>query len=334
MGRRVASFAWDSTPLGPIEDWSTPLRDAVTLCLGSLLPMSVQWGPRLTLIYNDACRDLYGDVRFADALGRATLEVWPETAAHVTEHVLATMRDGTPYFAVDQLFPLNRSVPLEECYFTTSSAPIIEDGAPAGVFSAFIETTAEVLAARRLRILADLGRDLKESASEPEVAQAVMDILSTNLRDHVGGALYVADADDEGPHLATFGEVEMSAAQAALVADSLASGEVRVEPVEAGGGWHAYPIRDPEIGRVTARPAAGPALDAPRGRPAEGLLRAGRRRDRGGSAQSRGVRRAAAARQRDGRTGQVEVGVLRRRQPRAAYPLGPDLGARPGRPRA
>ncbi len=251
MGRRVAAFDWDTTPLGRIEDWSTPLRDAVTLCLGSLLPMSVQWGPQLTVIYNDACRGLYGDLRFANALGGATLDVWPETAAHVREHVLATMRDGTSYFAVDLLFPLNRRVPLEECYFTTSSAPIICDGVPAGVFSAFIETTPEVLAARRLRTLADLGRDLKEPASEIEVARAVMDILSTNLRDHVGAALYAADTDEDEPRLATFGEVEMSADQAALLADCLASGEVQVGIAAEGGRWHAYPLRDPEDGRVT-----------------------------------------------------------------------------------
>jgi PAS domain S-box-containing protein len=250
MGHRVATFAWDTTPLGPIEGWSMPLRDAVTLCLGSLLPMSVQWGPDLTVIHNDACRDLYGELRFATALGRATLEVWPETAAHVNEHVLATMRDGTPFFAVDQMLPLNRSVPLEESYFTTSSAPIIEQGVPVGVFSAFIETTAEVLAARRTRTLAALGGDLKESASELEVAAAMMDILSTNVRDHVGGALYAADADENGPRLATFGEVEMFAEQVTLVADCLASGQVQVR-LAGQGTWHAYPLRDPEDGRVT-----------------------------------------------------------------------------------
>jgi hypothetical protein len=35
MGRRVTTFDWGSSPLGPIEDWSMPLRDAVTLCVGS-----------------------------------------------------------------------------------------------------------------------------------------------------------------------------------------------------------------------------------------------------------------------------------------------------------
>ncbi len=250
MGRRVVDFDWATTPLGPIEQWSAPLRDAVTLCLGSLLPMSVQWGPQLTAIYNDACRDLYGEARFASALGRATLDVWPETVDHVTEHILATMRDGTPYFAVDQLFPLNRSVALEECYFTTSSAPIIENGVPAGVFSAFIETTAEVLAARRLRVLAGLGRDLTESASELEVAEAVMGILATNLRDHVGGALYGADASDDWTCLATFGEVVSYSDRAPMVADCLASGHTQVGTVD-GCAWHAYPLHDPEDGRIT-----------------------------------------------------------------------------------
>lgn len=266
MGHRVATFDWGATPLGPVEDWSTPLRDAVTLCVGSLLPMSVQWGPDLTVIYNHACRDLYGEVRFATALGRPTLEIWPETSDHVTEHTHATLRDGTPFFAVDQLFPLNRSVPLEECYITISSAPIIDDGVPAGVFSVFFETTAEVLAARRLRTLAGLGRDLKESTSELQVAEAVMEILSTNPRDHVGGGLYATDADERGPHLATFGAVEMSSEQAALVADCLATGSLRVNSSDSGVAWHAYPLCDPEDGRAThvlllGKPSSLPADD-------------------------------------------------------------------------
>lgn len=144
MGPRVASFDWTTTPLGPIETWPVPFRDAVTLCLGSKLPMSVQWGLELVLIYNDACRDLYGEDRFATALGRPMLEVWPESADHITEHVLETMLNGTPYFAVDEPFLINRGASVEECFFTTSTAPIIDDGRPIGVFTAFVETTADV----------------------------------------------------------------------------------------------------------------------------------------------------------------------------------------------
>lgn len=268
MGSRVASFGWGSTSLGAIGTWSAVLRDAVTICLGSLLPMSVQWGPDLTIIYNDACRDLYGEGRFASALGRPTLEVWPETADHVRANVLATLRDGTPYFGVDDLMPLNRAVPLEECYVTTSAAPIIEDGRPVGVFSAFMETTAEVLAARRLRTLADLGRDHRELSSELEVARSVMRILSaSNPGDHIAGGLYAAgDAPHPSP-LATFGDAEPSPRQVALVAECGANGAARIDFGTDGSAWHAHAMRDPETGGVThvlllLQPPSRPADDS------------------------------------------------------------------------
>ena len=35
MGARICSFDWSSTPLGPIGEWPTSLREAVSICLRS-----------------------------------------------------------------------------------------------------------------------------------------------------------------------------------------------------------------------------------------------------------------------------------------------------------
>lgn len=70
VGREARDVAWDRTPLGAPETWSTALRHVVQLCFSTRFPVMLVWGPDLTLIYNDAYRDILGEVKHrAGALG-------------------------------------------------------------------------------------------------------------------------------------------------------------------------------------------------------------------------------------------------------------------------
>src|SRR5262249_35462749 len=60
MGARIRSFDWASTPLGPIGEWPSSLREAVSICLRSRFQLAIYWGPQLVLLYNDAERDVLG----------------------------------------------------------------------------------------------------------------------------------------------------------------------------------------------------------------------------------------------------------------------------------
>ena len=209
MGARVVAFDWSATPLGPIQGWPVHLRSAVGLCLGSLFPMSVRWGEDLIVIYNDACREIYGAERFASALGRPTAAVWPEVADRLGAQLDSIMNEGQPFFAADLLVPINRDVPLEECYFTFSYTPIVgETGRPDGILATFIETTDEVLAERRMQTLAELARGLSASRTIAEVGAEAMTVLAANPMDHPAGALYAVGDAGRGPLdlIATFGD--------------------------------------------------------------------------------------------------------------------------------
>ncbi|HQY98736.1 MAG TPA: ATP-binding protein [Propionicimonas sp.] len=248
MGGRVAGFDWSTTTLGPIENWPTHLRGAVSLCLGSLFPMSVRWSAELIVLYNDACRDIYGPDRFATALGRSTAEVWPETGEQVSERLTAIMDEGQPFFANDLMVPINRLVPMEECYFTFSYTPIVGDaGRPSGVFSTFIETTTEVLAVRRMHTLATLGRELSASRTAAEAAPAAMAVFAENPMDHPSGALYaVTGGGPDLTPLATFGDYDLERT-VELVRACIRDGVSRHTPADhAVAQWHAYPVSDPE----------------------------------------------------------------------------------------
>lgn len=82
----LRSRDWSGTPLGPMQDWSSALRTAVGIALGSSRATFLVWGPSHTTLYNDAAARLLGD-RHPDVLGRPLAEIF-EQAAGDLESVL------------------------------------------------------------------------------------------------------------------------------------------------------------------------------------------------------------------------------------------------------
>lgn len=118
VAERVRNFCWAETPLGPLESWSSALRTAVDIVLGS---PSVSWlvcGPERLLIYNDATARLCGE-HHPGALGKplpeAVPEIWKATkplyerafsgeGVHVRAQPLTVERDGRPTSLVFDAF--------------------------------------------------------------------------------------------------------------------------------------------------------------------------------------------------------------------------------------
>jgi PAS domain S-box-containing protein len=229
MGARVAAFDWGSTPVGPISEWPSWLRAPVGLCLASRFPSSACLGEDLRLVYNDACRDIYGPSRFADALGRPNADVWPEVISQLGDVLVAVMRTAKPYFAQDRRLYLDRAVAGEEAFFTFAYAPIVDDrGVPRGVQSIFVETTGQLLAERRLRTVARLERELAGARTPDAFAEVTVDVLSDNIADHPAGAVFQVDADGGAPRmLASFGDPLDPVLAAELVTDCASSSDFR-----------------------------------------------------------------------------------------------------------
>src|SRR5215831_2332497 len=131
MGARIRAFDWSSSPLGPIGEWPTSLREAVSLCLHSRFQLAIYWGPQLILLYNDAERDVLGAMH-PRVLGRPAAEVladmW-EVVGPMLHGVLAT---GNATWSVDQPLWLNRNGYVEEANFTYSYSPIPDGGGIGG----------------------------------------------------------------------------------------------------------------------------------------------------------------------------------------------------------
>jgi len=185
LGARFAGIDWSRTPLGPISEWPTELRGAVSICLTSRFPILVWWGPQYVMIYNDGYRPMLGRLKHPAALGSAGKEVWPEiwdTIGPMLDRVMAT---GVATWSRDQKLILERNGYPEECYFTFSYSPITsEAGEVGGVFTAVTETTDHVLSERRLGTLGVLARRLGEATDAEHVRRLAAEVLLSNPQDH------------------------------------------------------------------------------------------------------------------------------------------------------
>jgi PAS domain S-box-containing protein len=194
MGARIGCFDWSSTPLGPISQWSSSLREAVKLCLRSRFQLAIYWGPQLLLLYNDAERDILG-AKHPGVLGRHAAEVqadiW-DIAGPMLHEVLAT---GEATWSVDQLLRVNRHGFAEEAYFTYSCSPILDGTRVGGVLLVTFETTHRVLAERRLRILRELAAETAKAQCMEEVCLRAAGVLDGNRSDLPFSLLFLTEGD-------------------------------------------------------------------------------------------------------------------------------------------
>ncbi len=170
-----AAVDWAATSLGPPEDWSQALRTSLSICTSSRFPILLWWGPDLSMLYNTAYLPILGDKHPA-SLAAPGEQVWPEIWDVIGPMLRDVLAGRGATYSQDQLLVLDRRGFLEECYFTFSYSPVLDDepagdAAPgvAGVFTAVTETTAQVLGRRRLEALSGLAEVLATARTEDDV---------------------------------------------------------------------------------------------------------------------------------------------------------------------
>ena len=122
---RGAAFAerdWATTALGPLADWPSALRAAVSLLLASPVPMALWWGPDATLIHNDAHARIFGEVQ-----GVPGAQAWPDRWA-TWAPLIEQVRDG------------GTAAWLEQEHLAAALSPVFDDtGQAVGVLSIVTE---------------------------------------------------------------------------------------------------------------------------------------------------------------------------------------------------
>ena len=185
MGRRVRTYDWAATSLGPIEQWPLSLRTLVAAVLESGLPTLLAWGPELICIYNDAYRPLLRGR--PDTLGCSLRGVWPETAETIHPAIDRALAGEGSVFE-NAMFTVQRHGHAEALYFDYWISPVRgDDGAVAGLIKHSLETTRRVGVGKRQAFHAKLDRALRDLVSPRAIMAAAARLLGRHLgADRVG----------------------------------------------------------------------------------------------------------------------------------------------------
>jgi signal transduction histidine kinase len=193
MAAAIAEKDWSATPLGPMDAWPVGLKTTVALMLGSGFPQAVVWGEDLITLYNDAFVPILGDK--SDPLGRPFNAIWEEAWPHVAPIAQAAFQGRSTYI---EDFPLkvDRGAGLEDAYFTFSYSPIRDErGLVVGFLDTVSETTATVLARKKLSIFDDLSRTLTDVSDADKIMAESTRLVAQHLG--VSNCAYANMDDDE-----------------------------------------------------------------------------------------------------------------------------------------
>ncbi len=194
MAALIRQRDWSRTKLGPIEEWPQSLRTSISICLASRFPIVLYWGEEYTVLYNDAYSAILGS-KHPWALGTGCSECWAEIWDTIGPMLDGVVTKGEATWSDDLLLELERFGYPEECYFSFSFSPVrIETGAVGGVFTAVIETTAKLIAERRLNTLRELAARVADADTEDKMVALATETLGGNRYDFSFAMLYVPES--------------------------------------------------------------------------------------------------------------------------------------------
>ena len=174
LAERIRAFPWEKTSLGDTAGWPVSLRTLVSVMLGANQPMFIVWGPDRLLLHNDQYISVLQG-HHPGALGRPFLDVWSEIADDLRPLVEGAYA-GTPSHMEDILLIMERNGYPEETHFAYSYTPVpSQSGGVEGFFCACIETTEQVMAARRIRESEVRNRQVLDSASDYAIIATGLD---------------------------------------------------------------------------------------------------------------------------------------------------------------
>ena len=195
MAERIREFEWAETPLGPMTEWPPELRVAIDIMLGADEALGIYWGEDLTLLYNDAWRELIGEKHPA-ALGRPARAVFPEIWETIGPMFEDVLNGNGAAYEQEQRLPLERDGHIKNAWFDYSVNPIpMADGSVGGIFNVAIEVTERKETEEDLReseerqsYLVELNDALRPLSDPAAIQEEACRVLGEHLG--VSGAQY------------------------------------------------------------------------------------------------------------------------------------------------
>ncbi|KAF2753172.1 hypothetical protein EJ05DRAFT_523319 [Pseudovirgaria hyperparasitica] len=205
--RFARSVDWASTSLGPIEYWSSDLRQMCNLIMASPHPAAMYWGDDLIAIYNEAYVLLAGQ-KHPKLMGQSYREAWAEIWDDVKEPFAEAKLTGQATMKDDDCLFIKRFDWLEETYFSWSIIPMVGgDGSVMGLYNPAFEKTRRKIAERRMLTLREVGERTAAARDVKGFWQQVLTALATNDHDTPFVMLYSVfdenDSDSASMHSAS-----------------------------------------------------------------------------------------------------------------------------------
>ena len=165
MGRRIRSFNWSNSSLGPISSWPKSLTFAINMMLQSPASMALLWGREGITLYNDAYIAFAGK-KHPEMLGSRYEESWP-VAADLIRNIISKSFEGESLTFTNINYTVDRGNKPEEIWKDLQCSPVLDEkGEPAGVLIVSIETTQYVQAEEALRKSEERYRSVVEGTNE------------------------------------------------------------------------------------------------------------------------------------------------------------------------
>lgn len=147
MAQRIRTFAWASTPLGPIDQWPQSRRTVVEVMLASGHAMQIALGTEGIMLYNDAYAPMLAD-RHPAALGRPFRDAWSDIWTDIEPLVRRVYAGETVRFE-DLPLVMHRNGVDEDTWWNFSYSPIRdESGSVVGLLNVTVDATSKMVAAR------------------------------------------------------------------------------------------------------------------------------------------------------------------------------------------
>jgi PAS domain S-box-containing protein len=174
MSELISAYDWSTTPLGHVAAWPDSLKAAVRILVTSRFPMWMAWGPKLTVLYNDAYARVTLGKKHPWALGKPAPEVWHEIWPDIGPRIERVMRTGEASWDETLGLILERSGFPEETYHTFSYSPLAgANDEIEGMLCVVMEDTQRVRGERQLASLSTLAGALVDANTRREVFGAI-----------------------------------------------------------------------------------------------------------------------------------------------------------------
>ncbi|HEY3496060.1 MAG TPA: chemotaxis protein CheB [Polyangiaceae bacterium] len=196
VAKRAREVDWSQTLLGPVLSWPTNLKVMTRVAIESTGPMCISWGPELVQIYNDKFVQFLGETSHPLVLGGRARENWPDVW-RIVGPMLERVTTGSEATGVANApFYLSRGGVVEEVFVTLDCAPIRdpESGAIVGVYQTATDTTAIVVAERRMRLLRNLASRITGAPTPREACERAAAAFAEEAADLPFALIYQIDA--------------------------------------------------------------------------------------------------------------------------------------------